>query len=434
MNAHEWTSRIRDLVRREHGALVDLLLALAEFDRLEMYGKLGFGSLFDFLHREVGLSRGSAYYRQVGARLVHRFPEVVEPIRDGRLCITSIIELSKVMTEENRADVLPRFFHRSRQEARQVVVELRPVENAPTRTVVTQVKAVQPVELDPTHPTVMRPKDGPAVDGPTDRHALASPDRAQTRVERTLVEPLSRATTRLHITVSPEFVALLKRAKAGEVHVRPNATDEEVLRAGLDLLLRQQEKRRASVPPRVKRAVKERDGGKCQWRTHDGGICGATAMVQVDHIVPKGKGGPSTVDNCRVLCRRHNLEAARQAYGNAWMDRYARPGDRHGRGSAEVNPTAREPCAAYFVAGAEGARAASARLPIRASRRTTATVATSPPHCSARLAGPGAGRASIPSRLPNVAPVQAHARVMGAMPTKEAAAKAVARTRLAEST
>jgi 5-methylcytosine-specific restriction endonuclease McrA len=169
-------------------------------------------------------------------------------------------------------------------------------------------------------------------------------DRVQTRVERTLVEPLSRATTRLHITVSPEFVALLKRAKAGEVHVRPNATDEEILRADLELLIRQQEKRRASVPPRVKRAVKERDGGKCQWRTHDGGICGATAMVQVGHIVPKGKGGPSTVDNCRVLCRRHNLEAGRQAYGDEWTGRYGARMD-----GAGGNPVAREPCTAYFV-------------------------------------------------------------------------------------
>ncbi|HET8734729.1 MAG TPA: HNH endonuclease, partial [Anaeromyxobacteraceae bacterium] len=332
MNAHEWTSRIRDLVRRENAALVDLLLALAEFDRLEMYGKLGFNSLFDFLHREVGLSRGSAYYRQVGARLVQRFPEVIEPIRDGRLCITSLIELSKVMTEENRAEVLPRFFHRSRQEARQVVVELRPVESAPRRTVVTQLRAVQSVELDLTHPTPLRPQDVPAVVGATDHPFPASPqvlpDRVQTRVEqtrvgRTLVEPLSRATTRLHITVSPEFVALLRKARAGEAHVRPDATDEEILRSGLELFILQQEKRKASVPPKVKREVMRRDGGKCQWRTHDGGICGATARVQVDHIVPRGKGGPSTAENCRLLCRRHNLEAAREAYGDELMDRYS---------------------------------------------------------------------------------------------------------------
>ncbi len=67
----------------------------------------------------------------------------------------------------------------------------------------------------------------------------------------------------------------------------------------------------------------KRDGGKCTWPLADGGTCGATIRLQVDHVVPRGKGGPSTVDNCRILCQSHNLEAARQAYGDAHMDLFA---------------------------------------------------------------------------------------------------------------
>ena len=78
-----------------------------------------------------------AHYRQVATRLVERFPEVVEPLRDGRLCISSVIELAKVMTEENRAEVLPRFFDCSRQEAKQVAAEILPAAVVPRRTVVT---------------------------------------------------------------------------------------------------------------------------------------------------------------------------------------------------------------------------------------------------------------------------------------------------------
>ncbi|MEI7706500.1 MAG: hypothetical protein WCK73_18090, partial [Deltaproteobacteria bacterium] len=106
MNACEWSARIAELARREQSALADLLLAVAEFDGQALYRQLGFSSLFDFLHREVGLSRGSAYYRQVGARLVRRFPEVEGPIRDGRLCITTVSELAKVMTEENYSHLM----------------------------------------------------------------------------------------------------------------------------------------------------------------------------------------------------------------------------------------------------------------------------------------------------------------------------------------
>jgi hypothetical protein len=329
MNAREWSLRILELARREHIALADLLLAVAEFDGQEGYRQLGFSSLFDFLHREVGLSRGSAYYRQVGARMVRRFPEVEKPIRDGRLCITTVSELAKVMTEENRAEVLPMFFGLSRQEAKQLVATLRPVEKVPRRTVVTETPIMAPLQAAPA---IVQPV-GRSVTHPG-RDALVSVH------PRTLVEPMTASAARIHITVSPEFVALLKRAKAGQSHVQPGATDQQVLTVALELLVEKQEKRKAAVPAKVKREVRARDAGKCQWPTHDGGICGSEVSLEIDHVVPRGKGGPSTPENCRLLCKPHNLEAAREAYGDEVMDRYAR------------NPVVREPCAAYFVAGA----------------------------------------------------------------------------------
>ena len=329
MDAREWSCRIVDLARREHSALADLLVAIAEFDGQAAYRQLGFSSLFDFLHREVGLSRGSAYYRQVGARMVGRFPEVEEPIRDGRLCVTTLSELAKVMTEENRASVLPRFFGLSRQEAKQRVAELLPAQVVPRRTVVTEFPlvatmeaapaSVQPVGRDRTHPDRGVP--------------VAAPLALQAR---TVVEPMTPTETRLHLKVSPEFVALLKKAKVGQGHVQPNATDEDVIRAALALLIEKQEKRKASVPARVKREVRARDGGKCQWPLASGRVCGSTVMLEVDHVVPRGKGGPSTVENCRVLCKAHNLEAARLAYGDDHMDLFT------GRA-----PVAREPAAEW---------------------------------------------------------------------------------------
>ncbi len=218
MNAREWSLRHAELLRRERGALADLLLSLAEFDGLAAYRELGYASLFDYLHRELRLSRGSAHYRQVATRLVARFPEVVEPIRNGRLCLTTVIVLARVMTEANRHEVLPRFFDLSRQEAEQVAVEIRPVEVVPRRTVVTEV-----------------PVPSPAVPA---RPAANMKEYSRSIVElaptRTLVEPLTPRETRMHVTVSPEFVALLKKAKAGQSHVQPGATDEQVLTAALD--------------------------------------------------------------------------------------------------------------------------------------------------------------------------------------------------------
>jgi 5-methylcytosine-specific restriction endonuclease McrA len=74
----------------------------------------------------------------------------------------------------------------------------------------------------------------------------------------------------------------------------------------------------------VSREVFLRDEGRCQWKTADGGICGSTHRVQLDHVDPVGRGGRSTVENLRILCAVHNDLAAREAYGSDWMNEFTR--------------------------------------------------------------------------------------------------------------
>src|SRR5512140_3824128 len=138
--AREQANVLADLLRRERLALADFLVALAAFDRARRWVELGHKSLFAFLVKDLGLSNGAAAYRRAAVELVQRFPQVLEPIRDGRLCITTVFELSKVITDENVAEVLPRFFGTSKRDAKNVVAELAP-EPPPTRTVVTPVRA-----------------------------------------------------------------------------------------------------------------------------------------------------------------------------------------------------------------------------------------------------------------------------------------------------
>jgi 5-methylcytosine-specific restriction endonuclease McrA len=139
--AREFTNRLVDLLRNERHALAELILALSEFDRRELWKELGYPSLFAFLQRELGLSDGAAYYRMKAARLVRDFPEIVEPLRDGRLCVTNVVELSKVITHENRREVLPRYFGVSKREAEAITVSIMPKPTVPTRSVVTAVRA-----------------------------------------------------------------------------------------------------------------------------------------------------------------------------------------------------------------------------------------------------------------------------------------------------
>jgi 5-methylcytosine-specific restriction endonuclease McrA len=163
-------------------------------------------------------------------------------------------------------------------------------------------------------------------------------------------EPLTPNLQRLHMTVSKQFIDKLDAARNGQGHAQPGASAEKVIEAALDLLLAQQAKRRAEVkqprihprPSRtghvtaaVKRAVWSRDEGKCMWPLDSGGVCGSTTRLEIDHIVPRGRGGPSTIDNCRLTCAAHNQLAARQVYGDDWVDRFT-------NGRKDNVPVARE--------------------------------------------------------------------------------------------
>jgi hypothetical protein len=346
MNAREFSVRLSDLLSRERGAMAEFLVQLAEFDRRKLWLDLGHCSLFAFL-RQLGLVKSSASYRTKAVELIHRFPAIIEPLRDGRLCLSTVHELSNVLTPENQGEVLPRFFGLSKQEAKELVADLKPAEDAPRRDVVTAVRlpAARPVAATlelraPPANVAPASSAGGSPDEPVDANSPARIVNAPTsHRERDHVDPLTAELSRLHATVSRQFLAKLAAARDALSHSHPGATMEEILGAGLDLLLAESARRKGLVakpqrklrpskpghiPAAVKRAVWERDRGCCQWPVDGGGICGSTYQLELDHRTPKALGGSSTVDDVRILCRRHNLLAARQAFGDEWMSRFIR--------------------------------------------------------------------------------------------------------------
>jgi 5-methylcytosine-specific restriction endonuclease McrA len=344
--ARELTATLADLLRRERTALGDFLVALANFDAERLWVDLGYTSLFHFLRAELHLSKAAAQYRKVAAELLQRVPAVIEPLRDGRLCFTTVIEVAKVLTPENRDAVLPRFFGLSRSDAMGVVAELQPHPAPPTRTVVTTPRPAPRQVSAPCGPdsAAATLPLAPAVSGSSAASLWVSssvelahsevPPPARRRAE---VVPLDAEDRRLHLTVSKTFLAKLAAAADALAHTHPGASEEELLEAGLDLLLAGAAKRHglverprkarepanpAHVPAAVKRAVYQRDNGRCQYRLASGEICGCTRHLQYDHVPPLALGGTSTVDGVRLACKAHNLRAARLDLGDAVMDRY----------------------------------------------------------------------------------------------------------------
>jgi 5-methylcytosine-specific restriction endonuclease McrA len=373
LEARQLRDSLKTLLRAEQSAMADFLVALADFDRRRGWEALGHASLFAFMRVEFGLSRSGAYWRLSAARLVQRFPQVIEPLRDGRLCMSTTAELARVLTKENRSEVLPRFFGLSAREAREVTAELAPRQELPARDLVTRLEPDRrlqlvappvpaPVRLPMPTPTATASSTGESVQ--TSGLSPAHPARIAAPSTRDDVEPLTADLRRLHVTVSRQFLRELETARDGLSHAIPNATTEQVLQAALRLLLEKQAKTRgqvrqpralgpeiqgasktsnetstlsqtstehpphrregsrAAIPAAVRRAVWARDGGRCSWPLDGGGCCGSTHRLELDHLVPWAERGGETEANLRVVCAAHNRLAARQAFGESWMGRY----------------------------------------------------------------------------------------------------------------
>ncbi len=217
--------------------MADFLVALADFDRRRGWEPLGHASLFAFLHVELRLSNSASFWRMSAARLLQRFPDLIEPLGDGRLCLSTTAELAKVLTEENRAEVASRFFGLSAREAREVVAELLPRDVPPLRAVVTSVDrgATRPgptLALAPPHSATLSESSRADTDSGSLLTSEVTPTHpARDAARRDDVEPLTAELRRLHITVDRQFLKLLDAARDGLSHSIPGASTEQVLKA-----------------------------------------------------------------------------------------------------------------------------------------------------------------------------------------------------------
>ena len=66
--------------------------------------------------------------------------------------------------------------------------------------------------------------------------------------------------------------------------------------------------------------VLERDGYRCSFVSQAGERCACRVDLEIDHIVPVGRGGSSAESNLRTLCRAHNLGSAYDVYGAEYIE------------------------------------------------------------------------------------------------------------------
>jgi 5-methylcytosine-specific restriction endonuclease McrA len=316
ISARDIDRRLAELVRSERHLVVQFVVELAGFAKRELYRELGYTSLFYYCVRQLGLSKSSAFRRSETARLIARFPVIADRLAEGRLTIRALVELREVLTGENHAEVLARAEGKSQEDAQLLAVEYQP----------------KPIPRDVVRalPTLPAPLAAFTVVPAGTRTSPPPPE---------VVKPLTTELRRLNVTVSADFIAELEQVRAALSHKCPDGDFEQVVREAFKLVLERDRKRKALtdrpraqsetpgendryVPAAVKRAVWERDQGRCTWPMGDGEVCGSTHRLEFDHELEVALGGKPTIQNVRLLCRSHNLMKAEQHLGRTFMAKF----------------------------------------------------------------------------------------------------------------
>ena len=84
------------------------------------------------------------------------------------------------------------------------------------------------------------------------------------------------------------------------------------------------------IPAAVRRAVYERDKGRCRFRDATGRRCTETEWLELHHVRPYGRGGDHRPENVELRCRVHNEYEAERDYGKEAVTRYRNSTERVG--------------------------------------------------------------------------------------------------------
>ncbi len=360
-------SRIQELTQRERSITLLVLLHLNEIELRRLHLKLGYSSMFDYCTTGLGYSASAASRRIRTARCVARFPEVYGMLESNEVNVSTIAQVSRILTPENKDTLLARIHGKSQREVEAVVAHYEPLASIPrdrVRTVVVRMPVAAalavpasveatPVGLGATadaatggligsgpgcRPAGMHDRNGCACDAQAE--SLARPERGDgsANLERRAL---------LQFSASEAFMAKLERVRALAWHRLPaNASLEQVFELALDLVIeredpytrRERRERRANpsasleaqrptkiptpstrharhVPAVARDSVYVRDKGQCTFVGTNGRRCASTRALQLDHVKPVAFGGAGTPDNLRLLCAYHNQFEAERLLG-----------------------------------------------------------------------------------------------------------------------
>jgi hypothetical protein len=322
-------ARVKTLASEERQSTAALIAALAELDARRLYLGEGFPSLFAYCTQALNLSEDAAYNRMRAARVVAKWPVVLEMIADGSASVTVLRLLSDALTDSNHDELLRAAAHKSKREVECLLAAVNPQRPAPSsiRKLPTALHA-QP-QLEPAPSPSAEAATAAVCDRDTRERRLLMPNPSGTPARMT---PLSPDHYRVQFTISRATHDKLRRVQDLLRHSNSKGDPAVIFDRALTVLLEQLEKTKLAktgrpqkaqrprkpgsraVPSAVRRDVWARDAGRCAF-VGAAGRCNETGFLEYHHVLPYADGGEAVASNIQLRCRTHNAFEAEQWFG-----------------------------------------------------------------------------------------------------------------------
>ena len=366
-------SGLTGLATLDRDTTAKLLAYIAEFDARKLFVPDGYPSMFACCVGALHMSEDIAYKRIRAARLALRFPVILEAVATGRLHLSGVVLLAPYLVEATSAELIVAATHKTRAGIEQLLAERFPRSDLPTLVQAIEPAcqlapgpvgmttperadelAARPVLMGTGTPAVERvqapaelavrpvgtPVEMPASSAPfASESAGVAPaplpvvaQHAPTPVgDRPRVTPLAPQRFGVQFTMDQGTRDLLCYAQELLGHQVAPGDIAAIFKRALQALVPQLERQKFAatenprprqsrstdprhIPAPVKRAVWERDGGRCTFVSEAGHRCEARAGLEFDHAQEVARGGTATVSGIRLRCRAHNQCVTRQGW------------------------------------------------------------------------------------------------------------------------
>jgi 5-methylcytosine-specific restriction endonuclease McrA len=327
-----------------------VLSRIGEVDARELYLQEGYPSMYQFLVHDLNYSEGAAYKRLYAARAARKFPLLYMAVAEGKLHLSGVVLLSRYLTEANVGDLVYAASHKTKAEIEQLIAERFPRRDLPERL---QVISPPPAWLAELSPGKVDANSSPcpapsaelslgkveAVSAPCMAPCPApavqlSPGTVAPPTPPSRLTPLAPQRYGFQFTGDQETRELYEDVRGLLSHQVPSGEMAQVFKRALQLAKAELMKRKYAVTDRpgrsrgsarnisaeTRREVHQRDEGRCAFVSESGKRCESRHRVEFDHDVPRARGGESTPENLRLLCRAHNQHKAERELGAEFMD------------------------------------------------------------------------------------------------------------------